>query len=48
VAVVRVIGASVGLALCLRRNGDLEVFLEARELDQQKARASPSDAEPLA
>jgi len=52
-AIVRVIGASVGLALSLRRNGDLEVFLGARELDQliealQTARASLSDAEPLA
>jgi hypothetical protein len=53
VAIVRVIGASVGLALSLRRNGDLEVFLGARELDQliealQTARASLSDSEPLA
>lgn len=43
-ATVRVMNGTIGLALSLKRNGDIEVFLGTRELDQliealQKARA---------
>jgi len=31
---VRVIGDSVGLALSLKKVGDVEIFMEAAELDQ--------------
>ncbi|XUM19666.1 hypothetical protein ACRAVF_18480 [Bradyrhizobium oligotrophicum S58] len=31
---VRAIGGIVGLALSLRRDGDIEVFMEAAELDR--------------
>ena len=44
VAVVRVIGQITGLALSLKRNGDIEVFFGINELDKlidalQRARA---------
>jgi hypothetical protein len=50
-AVVRVLGEMAGLALSLRRKGDLEVFLKGRELEQligalQQARKALSDAHP--
>jgi hypothetical protein len=32
--VVRTVGDAAGLALSLRKNGDIEVFLGAQELDQ--------------
>lgn len=31
---VRVVGSSVGLSLSLRTDGDIEVFMEAAELDR--------------
>lgn len=34
IAVVRVEGRATGLALSLKRNGDIEVFLGLEELDQ--------------
>jgi hypothetical protein len=34
VAVVRVVGQATGLALSLKRNGDIEVFFGKQELDQ--------------
>lgn len=34
VIVVRAVENSVGLALSLKKNGDIEVFLRAQELDQ--------------
>ncbi|MGJ4929855.1 hypothetical protein ACQR1I_28000 [Bradyrhizobium sp. HKCCYLS2038] len=42
---VRVVGGAVGLALSLRRSGDLEVLMQADELDQliaalQRARSA--------
>jgi hypothetical protein len=41
---VRVMEKTIGLALSLKRNGDIEVFFSTRELDEliealQKARA---------
>ena len=52
VAVVRVEGQTTGLALSLQRNGDIEVFLGARELDQliealQNAREALPGVEPV-
>ena len=48
VAVVRAIDGTAGLALSLRKNGDIDVYLGAQELDQlmealQRARGLLSD-----
>lgn len=45
VAMVRVLGTSIGLALSLSKNGDIEVFFGAQQLDElidalQKARVA--------
>ena len=45
VMIIRTVGDIAGLALSLRRNGDIEVFFGKQELDQliealQKARAA--------
>ena len=52
VAVIRVVGEATGLALSLKRNGDIEVFFGAPELDQliealQKARAALPGVKPV-
>ena len=51
-ALVRVEGEIVGLALSLRRNGDIEVFFGRQELEQlieglQKARAAMPGVKPV-
>jgi len=51
-ALVRVEGEITGLALSLRRNGDIEVFFGRQELEQliealQKARAALPGAKPV-
>jgi hypothetical protein len=51
-AIVRVVGGTTGLALSLKKNGDIEVFFGAHVLDQliealQKARAALPGAEPV-
>jgi hypothetical protein len=48
---VRVVGATTGLTLSLKKNGDIEVFFGAHVLDQliealQKARAALPGAQP--
>jgi hypothetical protein len=52
IAVVRAVGETVGLALSLRNNGDVEVFFGKEELDQliealQKARAALPGVKPV-
>jgi hypothetical protein len=49
-AVVRVMDKTIGLALSLKRNGDVEVFFGTKELDQlisalQRARAIAQGAD---
>jgi hypothetical protein len=51
VALVRVVGEITGLALSLKRNGDIEVFFGTQELDLlieglQKARAAMPGVKP--
>jgi hypothetical protein len=51
-ALVRVEGEIIGLALSLRQNGDIEVFFGRQELDQliealQKARATLPAVKPV-
>lgn len=51
--IVRTIGDVAGLALSLRKNGDIEVFLGAQELDQlivalERTRELLSGGKPLA
>ena len=52
IAVVRVAGEATGLALSLRRSGDVEVFFGRQELEQliealQKAQAALPGANPV-
>ena len=51
-ALVRVEGETIGLALSLMKNGDIEVFLGAQELEQliealQKAQAALLGVKPV-
>ena len=51
-AVVRIEGGAMGLALSLKRNGDVEVFFGPEELDQlinalQKARSELRGVKPV-
>ena len=52
IAVVRVAGAATGLALSLKRSGDVEVFFGRQELEQliealQKAQAALPGVNPV-
>ena len=52
VMMVRAVGETIGLALSLRRSGDVEVFFGAQELDQliealKKAQAALPGAKPV-
>ena len=51
-ALVRVEGETIGLALSLMKNGDIEVFFGAQELEQliealQKAQAALAGVKPV-